>query len=254
MQDPILTDRQVADFDRQGFLIVRGMFDADEMREITAWTDEMQAWPETPGRHMMYFEESRIEADTRVLNRLENFVPYHDGMAGVLNGPKLLDPVSDLFGESAILFKEKINFKLPGGGGFEPHQDAQAGWDEYATLFITATVTVDRATIENGCLELGQWAHRRELIGDLWKPLTVSQLDGVPFEPTPTEPGDVMFFDSYVPHRSSPNLTGSPRRMLYVTYNRASEGDHRVRYYADKRASYPPDCEREAGKVYEYKV
>jgi hypothetical protein len=30
--------------------------------------------------------------------------------------------VSDLFGEPASLFKEKINFKLPGGGGFLAHQ------------------------------------------------------------------------------------------------------------------------------------
>jgi len=45
-----------------------------------------------------------------------------------------------------------------------------------------------------------------------------------------------------------------PRRVLYITYNRASEGDWREQYYADKRKSFPPDCEREAGKVYEYKV
>ena len=254
MKKTILSDQQIANFDRDGFLVVRGMFDADEMREITAWTDEMQSWPETPGRHMMYFEDSRTEPSRRVLNRLENFVPYHDDMAEVINGPSLLDAVSALFGETAVLFKEKINFKMPGGGGFEPHQDAQAGWDSYAGLFVTATVTVDRATIENGCLELGHWRHRRELIGDLWEPLNAEQLADVSFEPVPTEPGDVMFFDSYAPHRSSPNLTGASRRMLYVTYNRASEGDHRVQYYADKRESYPPDCEREDGKVYEYKV
>jgi hypothetical protein len=27
-----------------------------------------------------------------------------------------------------------------------------------------------------------------------------------------------------------------------------------VQYYADKRASYPPDIEREAGKEYRYRV
>ena len=254
MKKSNLTDQQVADFGRHGFLVVRGMFDADEMSRITEWTDELQAWPETPGKHMMYFEESMTEKGRRVLNRLENFVPYHDGMAQTINGPSLLDSVSDLFGEDAILFKEKINFKLPGGGGFEPHQDAQAGWDSYADLFVTAMLTVDPTTIENGCLEVGHWDHRRQLIGDMWEPLSSPQLDGVSFEPVPTEPGDVMFFDSYAPHRSAPNLTGTPRRVLYVTYNRASDGDHRVQYYADKRDSYPPDCERERGKVYEYRV
>jgi hypothetical protein len=63
-----------------------------------------------------------------------------------------------------------------------------------------------------------------------------------------------LFFDSYLPHRSAPNATRQRRRVLYVTYNRASEGDQRARYYADKHANYPPDCEREAGRRYEYRV
>ena len=31
--------------------------------------------------------------------------------------------VSQLFGEEAVLYKEKINFKLPSGEEFKPHQD-----------------------------------------------------------------------------------------------------------------------------------
>jgi hypothetical protein len=42
--------------------------------------------------------------------------------------------------------------------------------------------------------------------------------------------------------------------VLYYTYNRASEGDCLRQYYADKRASYPPDIEREAGREYRYRV
>jgi len=63
-----------------------------------------------------------------------------------------------------------------------------------------------------------------------------------------------VFFDSYLPHQSAPNGTSDPRRVLYVTYNRASDGDHRAQYYADKRASYPPDIEREQGEEYAYRV
>ena len=42
--------------------------------------------------------------------------------------------------------------------------------------------------------------------------------------------------------------------MLYVTYNKASKGNHLSRYYADKRESYPPDIEQEPGKDYVYCV
>jgi hypothetical protein len=42
--------------------------------------------------------------------------------------------------------------------------------------------------------------------------------------------------------------------VLYVTYNRRADGDHRAQYYADKRKSYPPDVERDPGRQYVYRV
>jgi hypothetical protein len=248
------SELDVARFRRDGFSVVRGLFDAAEMRRIHRFVEELQSLPETPGRQMMYFEPSQTQPATRLLNRVENFAPFQADLAALLHGEKLLGSVSALLGEPAVLFKDKINFKMPGGSGFEPHQDAQAGWNDYAKLFVTAAVTVDATTLENGCLELGHWRHRLELVGELWKPLSAEQTRGVEFVPYPMQPGDAAFFDSYLPHRSGPNRTLDARRVLYVTYNRASEGDHRARYYADKRRSYPPDCEREPGKLYEYKV
>ena len=56
------------------------------------------------------------------------------------------------------------------------------------------------------------------------------------------------------PHRSAPNPTDAPRRVLYVTWNRAADGHHRLRVDADKRRSYPPDCKRKAGREYVYRV
>jgi hypothetical protein len=251
---------EIDQFRRDGFVMVRGLFDPAAMGQITAWTDEVEAYPDAPGKYMKYFEESQLQAsgpaqpNLRLLNRLENFAPYHGPFGDLTRSPAVLARVGELFGEAAVLFKDKINFKLPGGGGFEPHQDAQAGWDDYAKLFITVLVSVDPASQENGCLEVAAGHHNRGLIGQLWRPLQGIELKGMDFKPYPTEPGDAIFFDSFAPHQSKPNLSASRRRVLYLTYNRLSEGDHRAQYYADKRKSYPPDCEREPGKVYAYKV
>jgi hypothetical protein len=49
-------------------------------------------------------------------------------------------------------------------------------------------------------------------------------------------------------------MTDQVRRIYFATYNRLSEGDHLAAYYADKRKSYPPDVEREAGKEYVFLV
>jgi ectoine hydroxylase-related dioxygenase (phytanoyl-CoA dioxygenase family) len=162
--------------------------------------------------------------------------------------------VQQLLDAPACLFKEKINFKMPGGAGFEPHQDQQAGWSRYASIFVTALVTIDRATIENGCLEMADTPRLTGLIGEEWRPLSPAEMDGFKLLPVPTEPGDVLFFDSFAPHASKPNLTESQRRILYLTYNLASEGDHRVRYFDEKRANFPPDIERKPGTDYKFRV
>ena len=247
----MLTKKQIDDFNRDGFVIVRGLYAGDELREIIAWTDEVISYPEVPGHYMMYFEKNRRDPSQRILSRMEDIEPHHRGFSRLFTTDKMPGCVSELFNEEAVLFKDKINFKLPGSDGFKAHQDVQAGWDRYASLHITALVSIDASTIENGCLEIAPGHHKKGLIGESWKPL---EEDALEYVPVPTAPGDAVFFDSYTPHRSQPNLTASPRRVLYVTYNRRSEGDHRRRYYDDKRKSYPPDCERVAGREYVFRV
>jgi ectoine hydroxylase-related dioxygenase (phytanoyl-CoA dioxygenase family) len=247
----MLTKKHIDDFHRDGFVIVRSLYQGDELREIIAWTDEVAAFSEVPGQYMMYFEKSRLDPSLRILSRMEDIEPYHRGFSRLFTAGKMQGCVSELFGEEAVLFKDKINFKMPGGDGFKAHQDVQAGWDRYASLHITALVSIDASTLENGCLELAPGQHNKGLIGESWKPLAEDALEYIP---VPTAPGDAVFFDSYVPHRSEPNQTAAARRVLYVTYNRRSEGDRRRQYYDDKRKSYPPDCERTPGKEYVFRV
>ena len=249
-----LTLEQIEAFHRDGFVHAPGFFNAEELRHITDWTEEIAAWPEEAGRHMVYYEDSLIAPGTRVVQRIEDVTPFHEGFRTLCAQSRMEAAVSSLLGEPAVFFKDKINFKLPGGDGFKAHQDAQAGWSAYAKYCITALVSIDATTEENGCLEMIAGWHRKGLVGDEWTPLDAGETVGMHFVPYPTAPGDTMFFDSYAPHRSGPNLTNSSRRVLYVTYNRASAGDHRARYFADKRKSFPPDIEREPGKTYIFRV
>ncbi len=249
MGEPSLADLQA--IDRDGYLVVRGFYSADEMRDLLAWTDEVIAAPEMPGQQMVYYEDSLVEPGRRVVQRIENFCPFHSGFDGVLRRGRLLDWTAALLGGPAVLFKEKINLKLPGGSGFRAHQDQQAGWTRYAPLFLTAMVTLDPATVENGCLEIVSGRHKEGLIGEEWHPLEEDELNLVP---VPTQPGDVIFFDSFAPHASKPNPTDQARRILYLTYNAVRYGDSRRQYFADKRAAFPPDVERVAGAEYVFKV
>ena len=233
-----------ADWKANRYVVLRGALGAAECAALRAWTDELGSWPETPGKWMKYFEPG----PGRLLCRVENFLPYHDGLRELLSRSDLLGCLEELLGEPPLLFKEKLNFKLPSGAGFAPHQDAPAFVSFGQTYHITLMLGADATTPENGCLEIVPGFGREETLpqaedGTLREDV-VARLS---WRPLPTQAGDAVLFDSYLPHRSGPNRSGAPRRALYVTYNRASEGDRRDAYFALKRASFPPECERVPG-------
>jgi hypothetical protein len=248
---PILTEEQIISFKRDGFVLVKNAFNASEVADFSAWLNEMLARPEEPGKHWVFWEESRKETGKKIVSRMEKLSPFHAGFKSLADA--LAGPTGQLLGEPATLFKEKVNFKFPGAAGFTPHQDSQAGWEKYAKYFISVMVCIDEATIENGCLQMVAGYQRKGLYRE-WEPLTDEDMKGMDFVPVPTQPGDIAFFDSYAPHASDPNMTDGTRRLYFATYNAASEGDHLEPYYADKRKTYPPDIEREKGKEYKFKV
>ena len=241
----------IAHLQRDGYLVVREFFDTDSLTQLLKWTTELETAPEASGRHWVYREDSITTPVRKVIQRIENFCPYHTGFDRLIRHSALARWSSALLGGPVVLFKDKINFKMPGAPGFKAHQDQQAGWSVYAPLFLTAMVALDPATLENGCLEIAGGRHREGLIGEQWVPL---ESQGLALDPVPTAPGDVIFFDSFVPHASKPNLTDSPRRILYLTYNLASHGDQRARYFADKHVSFPPDIDRDGEKTYVFRV
>ena len=60
---------------------------------------------------------------------------------------------------------------------------------------------------------------------------TVDTSKGVTLE---LQPGDIAIFTGFTPHRSGPNLSDQWRRLLYLSYNTASDGgEQREKHYAE---------------------
>ena len=237
-----------------GYAFLPGFLSLERMAELTKWIREILSWSEKSGKHMIYFEDEEVSPGKKLANRIENFVPYHKGFNNFCSTSELMECIAILLGEEAVLFKDKINLKPPGGRPFTPHQDSSAGWSEYTDFFITAMVPIDENTVENGCLEISPKNYQRSLISKKWKPIEGEELELIQWQSMPMKPGDVLFFDSYMPHQSHKNYSEHPRRNLYLTFNRKDDGDFREKYYADKRRNYPPDCERQVGKTYFFRV
>ncbi len=248
----ILSASDLAHYRQKGWVTARGFFSPQDTGKLTRWTEEICAMPEVPGRQMVYWEKARD--GNRIVQRIENFCPYHAQMDGLVRTGRLMAAVESLLDARSVLYKDKCNLKQPGGAGFELHQDQQAGWSAYASVFLTALISIDRATEQNGCLQIVDMPRQTAILGEEWKPLTAGELGGHGLKLVPTEPGDVIFFDSYVAHASEVNHSAEQRRILYLTYNRFSDGDHRAQYFHDKRLSFPPDVERIPGREYKFRV
>ena len=85
-----LDSGQCEAFARDGYLMVPGMLDTEAVTALDRWTDELVAMPETPGRHMVYYEDHVDGGGARVMSRIENFCPYHEGFDRLLRGPTVL--------------------------------------------------------------------------------------------------------------------------------------------------------------------
>lgn len=139
---------------------------------------------------------------------------------------RLLQLASDIYGEPAHLFKDKLIFKPPGAEGYALHQD-YISWPEIPQSFLTAIVAIDSTEGENGATEVFPGYHTQGCLtpqdGDYHElPLdAVDESAGVLLE---LQPGDVALFGGFTPHRSAPNRSASWRRQLYLSFNAASDG------------------------------
>ena len=237
-------------FRRHGFVHLQQFLCADERRKLLAWTDEIAMWPETPGKWMRYYEK-RPDGNGKMLARIENFVPFHPGLATLLTTGRVRELLAECCAEPVVLFKDKINFKYPGGAAFTPHQDYPAYVNFGVKHHLTVMMPADPFTLENGCLVMALDACERTILPQ--NPdgtVRADALAGVKTMPLLAEPGDLIVFDAWVPHWSGRNESSAPRRSYYMTFNPASAGDHRAAYYARKRECFPPEYEREPGVDY----
>jgi len=235
---------------KSGYLHLQGFFDEVEHDKIKTFATKITEWADTPGKWMKYYEATPA-GDNKVLCRIENFLPYHQPLYDLILQARVWDILQTLMQEPAVLFKEKINFKFPGGKGFAAHQDAPAFKSFAQDYHITALIPIDDFSIASGCLEIVEQSHASLLKTAEDGTIDATVADELTWQPLPCKTGDLLLFDSYLPHRSGENISKNPRRGIYLTFNKQSAGDRRADYYALKRQHFPQDCEREAGVNYE---
>ncbi len=224
-----LSRKQVDNYERDGFIVLPGLFTGGEVREMQQAAEELsnEVGP-------IIGDNPRLQVDPigggfriRQVWPVIDVSPYFATLAA---NPAILQVMRTLFGEEPELFEDKLNYKYPRGGtAFSMHQD-YAYWENYSPSLSTVLIYLDESTDENGCLQVlpglqksGLFPHRR-LTGPK-SDLTMEAPDeSIPRVKVRGPAGTAVVFSCWTPHASGPNLSNNPQRAFILSYNPRSDG------------------------------
>ena len=242
-------------FHDKGFFLIKRFYSLNEIKKIKKNIDIIKKSKPKKFTGIMKYYEKDIRNKKNILVRAEYFYKKNFVLTKLIDSRKIKSALKKLTGEKCLIFKEKINFKPPGCKEDKLHQDMQGDWEKYSKSFVSALISIDKSSNKNGCLEFDVSGNNHlSLKGKLFKKLKISKLKKPIFKKFLLGPGDIVFFNAYIPHRSSKNQSKSSRRQIYLTYNFKKHGNFRNSYFSEKRINFPPNSERDEKKIYKYKI
>jgi phytanoyl-CoA hydroxylase len=140
----------------------------------------------------------------------------------------VVDVVAELLGPDVDCFQSQFIFKNPGVVGQPWHQDSYYfAFDKQPQVGVWVALTA--ATIENGCLWVVPGSHRA---GKIFQHvpdrrpeanrgyLEIVDQDVANRQPCLMQPGDVLFFHSFLMHMSTDNVAHDRRAAMVYHYGR----------------------------------
>ena len=229
-----LKDRELGQYIHEGYTLVKGMFDAEEVGLLRRAAKEDKALD----------EHSYAKADGEGGEvRLSLWNHPGEGIYGMFARCRpIVDSAERILGGEVYHYHSKMIMKEPRvGGAWTWHQD-YGYWYQNGVLFpllTSAFVAVDAATRENGCLQVIRGSHE---LGRIDHVLTGEQagadrgrvdeiLKRMELVYVEMDPGDVLFFHSNLLHRSDRNRSANPRWSMICCYNAARNDPYRVSHH-----------------------
>jgi len=222
MSKPVLSPEQLAAYHRDGYVLVRSLFDAEEMDTLLQYAKSDGVLAGTA--------YGRKDAEGNV-SRLALWNHPTDDLYGLFSrSPRLVHAAEKLLEDEVYHYHTKMMLKEPKvGGAWEWHQD-YGYWYNNGCLYplmLSCLIAVDRATRNNGCLQVLRGTHLMGRIdhvrsgeqtgADLERvEVALARHELIYIE---AEPGDTLFFHCNLLHRSDANRSDDPRWSLICCYN-----------------------------------
>ena len=224
-----LTSEQLADYERDGFLIVRGLFSPDEAETLRERFMEIhrEAQNESSPLRAHYQPKTLEQAGGDILQHFPRIMMPHRFDADskkVLLNERIAGVLRALMGEEPLAAQSMLYFKPPGARGQAFHQD-----DFYLRTApvhcMAAWIALDDCDAENGTLFVAPGSHELPVLcphaADLTKSFSTEEVD-LPADVEPVEvllaPGDVLFFNGAVIHGSTPNTSTNRFRRAFICH------------------------------------
>ena len=211
-----ITAEQRAQFDRDGFFVLRRAFAGDELRLVeeacAEGVDLVSGLLEQAGGRI-----SVAGLDTQVV--APHLVLRSDLLRRFCHDPRLTGVCRDLMGDDVRLYWEQAVYKVPHGA--EPvlwHQDNGYTFIE-PQAYLTFWVSLTDAARANGCISIMAGAHREGTLAHAATPIGFECWgDHGAAVDVPTQSGDVVVFSSLSPHATRVNTTDAVRKAYIVQY------------------------------------
>ncbi|RAV18963.1 phytanoyl-CoA dioxygenase family protein [Paenibacillus contaminans] len=232
-----LTEEQKQQFDRDGYLIIKGLFNEREIETMKETFMNMHAQGSIPGCFTSVpLEESNGDM-LKVYPRMMHPHRVSETAKGYMIHPQVMDVLADLFEEEAYAAQSMFYFKPPGARGQALHQDNFYLKVEPGTC-IAAWTAVDPSDEENGGIMLVprtntisiECPHQADPAVSFSKE-EVNVPEGMQVVATKLEAGDVLFFNGSIIHGSYPNQSSDRFRRSFICHYTGVSTDKIGRYY-----------------------
>lgn len=230
----LLSENQRGQFEADGYILMKALFDSEEIEMLrsTAHAD----------RELDKHSFSRADGEGGQV-RLSLWNHPGDNIYGMFaRCNKMVDRAEDLLGDEVYHYHSKMILKDPKiGGAWAWHQD-YGYWYQNGLLYpdlVSVFVAVDKATRENGCLQVIKGSHKMGRIDHILRGDQAGAdmervnacLERMELIHCEMEPGDAIFFHSNLLHRSDQNTSDHPRWSMVCCYNTKSNDPYKESHH-----------------------
>jgi ectoine hydroxylase-related dioxygenase (phytanoyl-CoA dioxygenase family) len=236
----MLSADQIEQFRREGYLVVEGVFSAEEVSEYRAHYMALRRAQTYPGDFAGVPIGDSPDEQPDPLQQYPRMIHMHrwdEASLRWLIEPRIRDSLTDLLGLEPYAVQTMLYFKPPGARGQALHQD-QFYLKVQPGTCMAAWLPLDDCDEANGCLQVvpgsQDWPILCTVPADTtqsFTDVTVPLPEGVTPKPVVMKAGDMLFFNGSLVHGSYPNTTTDRFRRSLIGHYIVGDAEKVAEFY-----------------------